>query len=88
MLNSEYSVNSNANDAKFKIGDHVKNLKYKEFFGKGYAPIWSEEDFVISKVNSTVPWTYLMISTVKKLMESFMKKNCRKQIKLNLGSKK
>ena len=32
--------------------------KYKNIFAKGYAPNWSEEVFVISKINNTVPWTY------------------------------
>ena len=27
-------------------------------FAKGYAPNWSEEVFVINKINNTVPWTY------------------------------
>ena len=39
MLNSEYSVDSNANNAKFKIGDHVKMSKYMKIFAKGYASI-------------------------------------------------
>ena len=32
--------------------------KYKNIFAKGYAPNWSEEVFVINKINNTVPWTY------------------------------
>ena len=28
---------------KFKIGDHVRISKYKNIFGKGYTPNWSEE---------------------------------------------
>ena len=27
---------------------------------EGYAPNWSEEVFVISKIKNTVPWTYLI----------------------------
>ena len=53
----EYNVDSNGKDAKFKIGDHVRISKYKNIFGKGYAPNWSEEVFVISKIKNTVPWT-------------------------------
>ena len=37
---AEYSIDSNAKDAKFKIGDHVRILKYKNIFGKGYTPNW------------------------------------------------
>ena len=44
-------------DPKFKIGDIVRTPKYKNIFAKGYVPNWSEEDFVIKKVKSTVPRT-------------------------------
>ena len=30
------------------------------FFAKGYAPNWSEEVFVISKVENTLPCTYII----------------------------
>ena len=29
---AEYNVNSNDKDSKFKIGDHVRNSKYKNIF--------------------------------------------------------
>ena len=45
---------------KFKVGDHVRNSKYKNIFAKGYTPNWSEEVFVIKKVQNTVPWTYVI----------------------------
>ena len=44
----------------FKIGDIVRISKYKNIFAKGYAPNWSEEDFMIKKVKNTVPWTYII----------------------------
>ena len=47
----------NNKDPKFKIGDIVRITKYKNIFGKGYVPNWSEEVFVIKKVKNTVPWT-------------------------------
>ena len=34
--------------------------KYKNIFATGYTPIWSEEDFVIKKIKSTVSWTYVI----------------------------
>ena len=43
---------------KYKVGDHVRISKHKNIFVKGYAPNWSEEDFFISKIKNTVPWTY------------------------------
>ena len=45
-------------DSKFKVGDHVRISKYKNIFAKGYTTNWSEEVFIVSKINSTVPWTY------------------------------
>ena len=46
-------------DPKFKIGDYVGISKYN-IFPKGYIPNWSKEDFVISKMKYTVPWTYVI----------------------------
>ena len=55
---AEYNEQSNKKDPKFKVCDHVRISKYKNIFAKGYAPNWSEEVFVINKINNTVPWTY------------------------------
>ena len=55
----EYNEESNKKDTKFKVGDNVRISKYKNVFAKGYAPNWSEVVFVVSKVQNTVPWTYL-----------------------------
>ena len=57
---AEYGFDCNAKHAKFKVGDRVRISKYKNTWVKGYAPNWSEELFVISKVKNTVPWTYLI----------------------------
>ena len=50
----------NDKDPKFKIGDIARTSKYKNIFAKGYTRNWSEEVFVIKKVKSTVPWTYVI----------------------------
>ena len=50
----------NDKDLKFKIGDHVRISKYKNIFAKEYTPNCSEEDFVISKIKNTIPWTYVI----------------------------
>ena len=47
---AEHNEDSYEKDPKFKVGDHVRISKYKNIFAKGYAPNWSEEIFVISKV--------------------------------------
>ena len=39
----------NNKDPKFKIGDIVRISEYKNIFGNGYVPTWSEEVFVIKK---------------------------------------
>ena len=44
---------------KFKIGDIVRISNYKNIFGKGYTPNWSEEILVIKKVKNTVLRTYI-----------------------------
>ena len=35
---AEYNVDSNKKDSKQKVGDHLRILKYKNIFVKGYAP--------------------------------------------------
>ena len=57
---AEYNENSNKKNRKFKISDCVRISKYKNIFAKGYAPNWSEEVFVVSKIKNTVPWTYVV----------------------------
>ena len=52
---AEYSEDFNKKDPKFKVGDHVRISKYKNIFAKGYALNWSEEVFVVSKIQKTVP---------------------------------
>ena len=83
---AEYNVDSNEKDPKFKVGDHVAILKYKNIFAKVYTPNWSEEVFVIMKIKNTVPWTYVINNlNVKKVLELSMKKKYRRLIKNNLG---
>ena len=75
---TEYNVDSNAKNAKFKIGDHVRISNYKNIFAKGYAPNWSAEVFVIKRAKITVPRIcgltvlrslILAVLVAKKLME-------------------
>ena len=69
--------NEDFNEKKFKVGDHVRISKYKNIFAKGYAPNWSEEVFVVSKIKNTVPWTYV----INDLSDN---NNCKKLVKKNL----
>ena len=44
---------------KFKIGDKVRISKYKrKTFDTGYTPNWTEEIFIIDKIQYTNPITY------------------------------
>ena len=57
---AEYNEDSNENDPKFNVSDHVRILNYKKFSAKGYTQNWSEEFFAVSKIKNTVPWTYVI----------------------------
>ena len=71
----EYVEESNKKDPKFKVGDHVRISKYKNIFAKGYTPNWSEEVFVVNKIQNTVPWTYLINDlNCEKIKGSFYEK--------------
>lgn len=45
---------------KFKINDYVRISKYKGIFDKGYIKNWSFEIFQITKIQNTIPVTYLL----------------------------
>ena len=45
----DFGKEVNDNNPKFKVGDHVRIPKFKNIFGKGYTPNWSEDVFVIKK---------------------------------------
>ena len=66
----------NDKDPKFKIGNIVRISRYKNAFAKGYAPIWSQEVFLITKVKNTLLWIPVIsdIKDAKKLLERFTKK--------------
>ena len=70
---------SNKEGPKFTVGDHVRISKYKNTFSKGYTPNWSEEIFVVNKVQNTVPWTYLINDlNNKEIKGSFYEKELQK----------
>ena len=76
---AEYNENFNKRDSKFKVGDNVRISKYKNSFAKGYAANWSEEVFVVSKIKSTVPWTYIVSDlNGEEITGSFYKKELQR----------
>ena len=76
----------NDKDPKFKISDYVRISKYKNIFAKEYNPNWSEEAFVIKKVENTVPWTYVIsdLNSVK-IIGTFCEKELKNTNQKNLG---
>ena len=58
----DFKKEVNDKDPKFKVGDHVRISKHKNIFAKGYTPNWSEEVFVIKKVENTVLWSSVINS--------------------------
>ena len=76
---TEYIEEFNKEDPKFKMGDYVRNSKYKNIFSKGYLPNWSEEVFIVNKVKNTVPWTYLINDlNGKEIKDCFYEKELEK----------
>ena len=70
---------SNEEDPKFKVGDHVRISKFKNVFAKGYTPNWREEIFVVKKIKSTVPWTYIISDlNGEEIVGSFYEKELQK----------
>ena len=76
-----YSKEVNDNDHKFKVGDHLRISKYKNIFANGYTPNWSEEGFVIKRVENTVPWTHAINDLNDgEIIETFYEKELQKSI--------
>ena len=76
---TEYVEESNEKDPKFKVGNRVRILKYKNVFAKGYVANWSEEVFVVTKIKNTVPWTYEINDlNGEKIVGSFYEKELQK----------
>ena len=75
----DFEKEVNDKNPKCKVGDHVRISKYKNIFAKGYTPNWSEEGFVIKKVKSKVPWTYVINDlNGEKIIGTFYEKELQK----------
>ena len=82
----DFKKEVNDKNHKFKVGDHVRISKYKNIFAKEYMPTWSEEIFIIKKIKNTVPGTYVLNDlNGEKLLVHFMKMNCKRLSRMNLG---
>ena len=62
------------------VGDHVRISKYKrKIFDKGYTPNWTEELFVVDKINPTKPITYSIVDLMgKEIKGSFYEQELQK----------
>ena len=52
---AEYNEDSNEKDPKINVGGLARVSKFKNIFAKRYTQNWSEEVFIITKINDTVP---------------------------------
>ena len=76
---AEYNKDSHVTKPKFKVGDLVRISKYKNIFAKGHTKNCSGEVFVVSKINDTVLWTYIISDlNGEKIVGSFYEKELQK----------
>ena len=73
--------------------DNVRISKRQNIFAKGYTPNWSEEVFVVNKIQNTVPWTYLINNlNGEEIKGSFyekeLQKTDQKEFRIEKGIKK
>ena len=76
--------------SRFNIGDKVRISKYKrKVFDKGYTPNWTEEIFLVDKIQSTNPITYrLKDLNNEKYKAAFMSLNYFRQNRMYFALKK
>ena len=67
------------NPKEKKAQNKVRTLKYKrKTFDKGYTPNWTEEIFVVNKIQPTKPITCKLVDLmVEKYQVAFIKKNAK-----------
>ena len=54
---------------KFQIGDQVRLSKFKHIFTKGYLPNFTNEIFVVHRIQPTTPETYILKDGKGKILE-------------------
>ena len=69
-----YIDERNKKSARYDVGDRVRMSELKNIFAKEYTPNWSNEIFIVSKINDTVPYTD------EKVLDSFYDKELQKSI--------
>jgi len=72
---------SNFKKPKFQIGDRVRIFKWKNKFEKGFTTKWTDEIFIITRVNHTSPTTYEIIDLDnEKILGRFYENELQKTI--------
>ena len=75
----DFNKQNNKECPKFKVGNHVRISKDKNVFAKVYVPNWSEEKFVIKKIENAVPCTYVINDlNGEEIVETFYEKEFQK----------
>ena len=88
-INSSTYIDSskeiNNKDSKFKIGDIIRISNTKIFLQK----VWSEEVFVIKRVENTASWTYVINDlNGEEVVGTFYKKELQKTNQIEFRIKK
>ena len=89
----DFNKEKNKKDPKFEVSDYGRISKYKNISAKGYEDVFVQigpRTFLWLKKLETLCRRHilLVILTIKKLLERFTKKNCRRQINKSLKLKK
>ena len=73
------SIKITTNDIVAVLAKDKLKTKYKNIFAKGYSPNWSEEIFVVNKIQNIVHGTYLINDlNGEEIKDSFYKKEFQK----------
>ena len=81
----DFNKEVNDKDPKFKIGDYARTSKYKNIVLNDILQIGLKKSLRLKRLKILFHGHMLLeILLMKKLLEHFMKKNCKKQIKKNL----
>ena len=74
-----FKVKNNDKDPKFEVVDYMRISKYKNIFAKSYTRTQPDENFVIKKIKSTVPWIYVIQDlNGEEIVQKFYEKELKK----------
>ena len=85
----DFNKEHNKEGLKFKVDDHVRISKYKRFLQKAMFQIDLKKFLGSKKLRVLCHGHMLLVTwTVEKMLERFIKKNCKEQINKSLELKK